>query len=91
MAAAVASAATWTEQRPGTEGARTRGGDFFYRLHFDLHYIPVLGALPGRVLRDVHAGGDHHRRDHHKKIFKDFFTFRTKGLRSWPTSTTSAR
>ncbi|HBP04451.1 MAG TPA: hypothetical protein DD677_15545, partial [Stenotrophomonas sp.] len=22
----------------------TRGGDFFYRLHFDLHYIPVLWA-----------------------------------------------
>jgi uncharacterized iron-regulated membrane protein len=30
----------------GTElkARETRGGDFFYRLHFDLHYIPVLWA-----------------------------------------------
>ena len=63
----------------------TRGGDFFYRLHFDLHYIPVLWAryLVGfcamfmlvAIITGVIT---------HKKIFKDFFTFRKdKGLRSW--------
>ena len=63
----------------------TRGGDFFYRLHFDLHYIPVLWAryLVGfcamfmlvAIITGVIT---------HKKIFKDFFTFRPrKGQRSW--------
>jgi uncharacterized iron-regulated membrane protein len=63
----------------------TRGGDFFYRLHFDLHYIPVVWAryLVGfcamfmlvAIITGVIT---------HKKIFKDFFTFRPqKGLRSW--------
>ena len=63
----------------------TRGGEFFYRLHFDLHYIPVLWAryLVGfcamfmlvAIITGVIT---------HKKIFKDFFTFRRdKGLRSW--------
>lgn len=63
----------------------TRGGDFFYRLHFDLHYIPVLWAryLVGfcamfmlvAIITGVIT---------HKKIFQDFFTFRRdKGLRSW--------
>lgn len=63
----------------------TRGGEFFYRLHFDLHYIPVLWAryLVGfcamfmlvAIITGVIT---------HKKIFKDFFTFRPqKGLRSW--------
>ncbi|ALZ70441.1 hypothetical protein DXO170_05675 [Xanthomonas oryzae pv. oryzae] len=49
-----------------------------------------MGALYRGVLRDVHAGGDHQqvaiisRVITHKKIFKDFFTFRPgKGLRSW--------
>lgn len=70
----------------GQSAARdTRGGDFFYRFHFDLHYMPVLWArwlvvaaalsmlvaiLTGLVT--------------HKKIFKDFFTLRRrKGQRSW--------
>jgi uncharacterized iron-regulated membrane protein len=63
----------------------TRGGDFFYRLHFDLYYIPVLWAryLVGfcamfmlvAIITGVIT---------HKKIFKDFFTFRPrKGQRSW--------
>lgn len=63
----------------------TRGGDFFYRLHFDLHYIPVVWAryLVGfcamfmlvAIITGVIT---------HKKIFKDFFTFRPgKGQRSW--------
>ncbi|MCC7634945.1 PepSY-associated TM helix domain-containing protein [Stenotrophomonas rhizophila] len=74
---------------PGTgqevAARETRGGDFFYRLHFDLHYLPVLWAryLVGfcamfmlvAIITGVIT---------HKKIFKDFFTFRRdKGLRSW--------
>jgi uncharacterized iron-regulated membrane protein len=63
----------------------TKGGNFFYRLHFDLHYIDVLTArwivcfaslfmlialISGVVI--------------HKRIFKDMFTFRgNKGSRSW--------
>jgi uncharacterized iron-regulated membrane protein len=63
----------------------SRGGDFFYRLHFDLHYLPVIAGrwlvgfcsmfmlialLSGIVI--------------HKRIFKDFFSFRVnKGPRSW--------
>lgn len=74
---------------PGTgeevAARETRGGDFFYRLHFDLHYLPVLWAryLVGfcamfmlvAIITGVIT---------HKKIFKDFFNFRKdKGLRSW--------
>jgi uncharacterized iron-regulated membrane protein len=63
----------------------TRGGNFFYRLHFDLHYIDVRTArwivcfaslfmlvalISGVVI--------------HKRIFKDMFSFRAnKGSRSW--------
>lgn len=63
----------------------TRGGQFFYRFHFDLHYMPVIWArwlvgfcsmlmllalLTGMVI--------------HKKIFKDFFTLQWfKGHKSW--------
>jgi uncharacterized iron-regulated membrane protein len=63
----------------------TRGGDFFYRFHFDLHYMPVIWArwLVGfasmmmlvAILTGVVT---------HKKIFRDFFTLRRhKGQRSW--------
>jgi uncharacterized iron-regulated membrane protein len=63
----------------------TRGGDFFYRLHFDLHYMPVIWArwLVGfcsmfmlvAIITGIIT---------HKKIFRDFFTFRPgKGQRSW--------
>ncbi|ABM01613.1 PepSY domain-containing protein [Shewanella amazonensis] len=67
------------------EPRQTKGGDFFYRLHFDLHYISALTArylvgictmfmlialITGVVI--------------HKRIFKDFFSFRPrKGSRSW--------
>ena len=63
----------------------TRGGEFFYRLHFQLHYIsPILGrwivafcAL--MMLVAILSGIVTHRR-----IFADFFTFRPrKGQRSW--------
>ena len=63
----------------------SRGGDFLYRLHFDLYYMSVLTArwivgfctmfmlvaiISGIVI--------------HKRIFKDFFSFRPgKGPRSW--------
>ncbi|KLD72763.1 PepSY domain-containing protein [Xanthomonas hyacinthi] len=63
----------------------TRGGDFFYRLHFDLHYIPVMwaryivGFCAMFMLVAIISGVITH-----KKIFKDFFTFRpAKGQRSW--------
>ena len=63
----------------------TRGGNFLYRFHFDLHYMPVIWArwlvsiaamcmfialISGIII--------------HKKIFKDFFTFKSgMGMRSW--------
>lgn len=63
----------------------TKGGDFFYRMHFDLHYIPVIAArwMVGFcamfMLMALLTGVVIHRR-----IFKDFFTFRPrKGQRSW--------
>lgn len=55
----------------------TRGGDFFYRLHFDLHYVPVLwarwavGLAAMMMLVAIVSGVITHRR-----IFRDFFTFR---------------
>lgn len=63
----------------------TRGGEFFYRFHFDLHYMPVIWArwLVGvatmfmlvAILTGIVT---------HKKIFRDFFTLRrAKGQRSW--------
>jgi uncharacterized iron-regulated membrane protein len=63
----------------------TRGGDFLYRLHFDLHYMPALwarwlvGACAMFMLVAIISGVITH-----KHIFKDFFTFRPKkGSRSW--------
>lgn len=63
----------------------TMGGEFLYRFHFDLHYMPVLWAryLVGfcamMMLVAIVSGVITH-----KKIFKDFFTFRrAKGQRSW--------
>ena len=63
----------------------TRGGEFFYRFHFDLFYMPVIWArwLVGvaammmmvAILTGIVT---------HKKIFRDFFTLRRgKGQRSW--------
>lgn len=63
----------------------TRGGNFFYRLHFDLHYVPVLWArwfvsfCTMFMLVAIVSGVITH-----KKIFTDFFTLRRgKGQRSW--------
>lgn len=67
-------------------GAReTRGGEFLYRLHFDLHYMPaiwgrwIIGFCTMFMLVAIISGVITHRR-----IFADFFTFRTRrGQRSW--------
>jgi len=63
----------------------TRGGDFFFRLHFDLHYMSALwgrwivGFCAMFMLVAIVSGIVTH-----KRIFKDFFTFRpAKGQRSW--------
>lgn len=63
----------------------TRGGEFLYRMHFDLHYMPVLwsrwivGICAMFMLVAILSGIVTH-----KRIFKDFFTFRpAKGQRSW--------
>lgn len=65
-------------------GRDSRGGEFFYRFHFELQmpypwgrwlstfcaFIMLLGLVTGIIT--------------HKKIFKEFFTFRPgKGQRSW--------
>jgi uncharacterized iron-regulated membrane protein len=63
----------------------TMGGDFFYRFHFQFHYMPVVwgrwiaGAAAMFMLVAIISGVITH-----KKIFVDFFTFRWgKGQRSW--------
>ncbi|GGI88955.1 membrane protein [Polymorphobacter multimanifer] len=63
----------------------TRGGEFFYRMHFDLHYLPVIwarwlvGLAAMAMLVAILSGIVTH-----KKIFKDFFTMRRdRGQRSW--------
>ncbi len=68
-----------------TTARETRGGEFFYRFHFDLHYMPVLwarwlvGICAMAMLVAILSGIVTH-----KKIFKDFFTLRrAKGQRSW--------
>ncbi|MET0807159.1 MAG: PepSY-associated TM helix domain-containing protein, partial [Pseudoxanthomonas sp.] len=67
------------------QARETRGGDFFYQLHFNLHYVPVLwgrwivGICAMFMLVAIVSGVITHRR-----IFADFFTFRArKGQRSW--------
>ncbi|OYX65139.1 MAG: peptidase [Sphingomonadales bacterium 32-64-17] len=61
------------------------GGFFLYRMHFDLHYMPVMWArylvcvaalaMLVAILSGIVT---------HKKIFADFFTLRFgKGQRSW--------
>ena len=73
-----------------TTGARlqardTRGAEFFYVFHFQLHYLPVIwgrivaGVAAMLMLIAIVTGVIVH-----KKIFVDFFTFRWgKGQRSW--------
>ena len=63
----------------------TEGSDFLFRLHFDLHYMPIVwgrwivGIAAMGMLVAILSGVITHRR-----IFRDFFTFRPhKGQRSW--------
>jgi uncharacterized iron-regulated membrane protein len=63
----------------------TLGGDFFYRFHFQFHYMPIswgrwLAGLCAMFMLVAIISGV----ITHKKIFVDFFTFRWgKGQRSW--------
>ncbi|NRB23730.1 PepSY domain-containing protein [Shewanella sp.] len=68
-----------------SEVRESKGGNFFYRLHFDLHYIPahfarwIVGFCTMFMLVALISGIVIH-----KRIFKDFFSFRpNKGSRSW--------
>lgn len=63
----------------------TRGGGFLYRFHFELYGLPrvaarwIVGIATMVMLVAIVSGVITH-----KKIFKDFFTFRPrKGQRSW--------
>ncbi len=67
------------------EARDTRGGSFLYRFHFELYGLPrlwtrwLVGIATLLMLVAIISGVITH-----KKIFKDFFTFRTgKGQRSW--------
>ncbi|SEL22719.1 PepSY-associated TM helix domain-containing protein [Acinetobacter sp. DSM 11652] len=67
------------------EARETRGGSFLYRFHFELYGMPriwsrwIVGIATMFMLVAIISGIITH-----KKIFKDFFTFRTgKGQRSW--------
>jgi uncharacterized iron-regulated membrane protein len=67
------------------ESRETRGGNFLYRFHFDLYGMPrvwsrwLVGIATLFMLVAIISGIITH-----KKIFKDFFTFRPgKGQRSW--------
>ncbi len=66
-------------------GRDTRGGEFFFRLHFQLHYMSplwgrwIVSFCAMMMLVAIISGVITHRR-----IFADFFTFRPrKGQRSW--------
>lgn len=63
----------------------TGGGDTLYRMHYRLHYMPydlavaIVGICSMFMLVAILTGVIVH-----KKIFRDFFTFRSgKGQRSW--------
>ena len=67
------------------EARDTRGGSFLYRFHFELYGMPrvwsrwIVGIATLFMLVAIISGIITH-----KKIFKDFFTFRSgKGQRSW--------
>ncbi len=70
---------------PEVKKRETGGGWALYRMHYSLHYIPygvainIVGACTMLMLLAILTGVITH-----KKIFKDFFTFRPgKGQRSW--------
>ncbi|MBB5279470.1 PepSY-associated TM helix domain-containing protein [Pacificimonas flava] len=64
---------------------KTAGGNFLYRFHFELYALPrewarwIVGLATMAMFVAIISGIITH-----KKIFKDFFTFRpAKGQRSW--------
>ena len=70
---------------PEPEPRATAGGFGLYRMHYALHYLPylwairIVGVCTMLMLLAIITGVITH-----KKIFKDFFTFRPgKGQRSW--------
>jgi uncharacterized iron-regulated membrane protein len=67
------------------ETRATHGGEFFTHAHYDLHYLGegmgtyIVGIFSTMMLLAIVTG-----LIVHKRIFKDFFTFRSgKGTRSW--------
>jgi uncharacterized iron-regulated membrane protein len=77
----------WLDPHTGEPVAarETHGGEFFYRFHFQLHYMNVpmarwvISLCAMFMLVAIISGIITHRR-----IFADFFTFRPgKGQRSW--------
>ncbi|MHC8316104.1 PepSY-associated TM helix domain-containing protein [Pseudomonas sp. LB3P31] len=74
------------DPQTGTEvqGRETRGGEFFYRFHFQLQMPHPWGRWLSTIAAMVMFIGLITGIITHKKIFKDFFTFRPrKGQRSW--------
>lgn len=66
------------------QGRDTMGGDFFYRFHFQLQMPYPWGRWLSTIAAMVMFVGLITGIITHKKIFKDFFTFRPrKGQRSW--------
>ncbi|MEM7431014.1 MAG: PepSY-associated TM helix domain-containing protein [Pseudomonadota bacterium] len=64
----------------------TGGGQFLYRMHYVYHYIPQAITYPllAGIVTMMMFVGLISGIIVHKKIFKDFFTFRAfKGKRSW--------
>lgn len=63
----------------------TSGGETLYRLHYNLHYVPpVVGYLVTSLASLFMLIGLVTGVIIHKKIFIEFFTFRSgKGLRAW--------
>ncbi|MGC4027629.1 MAG: PepSY-associated TM helix domain-containing protein [Steroidobacteraceae bacterium] len=73
------------EQLRRPEPRKTFGGSLLYRMHYSLHYVPyevairIVGVCTMLMLLAIVTGVITH-----KKIFRDFFTFRPrKGQRSW--------
>jgi uncharacterized iron-regulated membrane protein len=71
--------------QPRVEPRKTGGGNALYRMHWALHYMPekvamyLVGVATMFMFIALVSGIVVH-----KKIFKDFFTFRpAKGQRSW--------
>ncbi len=68
-----------------TPTRETSGGETLYRLHYNLHYVPaVVGYLVTSLATLFMLIGLVTGIIVHKKIFIEFFTFRSgKGLRAW--------